>query len=376
MTDSNELAGRAKDLVQRIAASPRFAGSDAERDARDFCGDQLRAAGFHTALETFEYSEFPARFGPSLCGVTLILGAFLSARLATVNHLTGAAVIVSVIGMITSTLLGKFFLKSVLSFPSLRRTSANLVATRGQNPHVWLVAHTDSKSQTLGMLLRIGSIVLGSILYVMLVLSLLRIHFGFLVPTDMPESVLIAAIITSTAMTTLALIPFTLCFITNRSPGALDNASGVVAVLLASELVVREKSFGVILTSGEELALAGAQAFVALDRLTGVAVNCDTIDNAGRFVCMTTGRPRAARTALAKGAGKSRQPVRVRGTIPGILTDSMAFAAAGWDTCTLSRGNLATLARVHTSGDTPGRIDGTGIALAARILAATIEELT
>ena len=81
-----------------------------------------------------------------------------------------------------------------------------------------------------------------------------------------------------------------------------------------------------------------------------------------------------AESALVRVAGRQVDRVRTKG-IPGILTDGVAFAESGWDVCTLSRGNLGTLARVHTASDTSGRIDGTGIALAARILAATVEEL-
>ena len=62
--------------------------------------------------------------------------------------------------------------------------------------------------------------------------------------------------------------------------------------------------------------------------------------------------------------------------IPGLLADNLAFANAGWDAITLSRGNIGTLARVHTSGDNLERMTGTGIANAARLLAATVEELS
>ena len=376
MPDPGDLERRAKELVERIAASPRFAGSDAERAARDLCRDRLAAAGFNTAEEEFTYSEFPARFGPPICGAVLILGAYLAGHFATVHLHPGAGLLVAILAMIAALVVGRFLMKSVLSFPMMRRSSMNLVASRNKNPKVWLVAHTDSKSQTIGMLTRIGSIIVGSTAYVFLIFLLARSYFGVAVTTGMQADVLKAAIVMATIVTNIAFIPFALCFITNRSPGALDNASGVAAVLLAAELVGREKSVGVVLTSGEELALAGARAFVATHGGGGVAINCDTIDNKGRFICMKSGRGVATRNALKVGARSAGQKLKIRGTIPGILTDSIALADAGWDTCTLSRGNLATLSRVHTSGDKPGRIDGTGIALAARILAASLEELS
>lgn len=91
---------------------------------------------------------------------------------------------------------------------------------------------------------------------------------------------------------------------------------------------------------------------------------------------MTHGRNRGpAALALERAGDRLALPVRTGGLIPGILTDSIVFARAGWDAVTVSRGNLGTLARVHTSSDTRERLDGSGIANAARLLAATIEEL-
>ena len=61
--------------------------------------------------------------------------------------------------------------------------------------------------------------------------------------------------------------------------------------------------------------------------------------------------------------------------IPGVLTDSVALADAGWETLTLSRGNFRTLQRVHTSRDTLAQLEGNSIDVAARILADTATEL-
>jgi hypothetical protein len=91
---------------------------------------------------------------------------------------------------------------------------------------------------------------------------------------------------------------------------------------------------------------------------------------------MTNDLKRRDAVAMAKAGGSLGVIIQVRGVISGILTDSMAFTRGGWESCTLSRGNLDTLGRVHTRRDEPGRIDGAGVALAARILAATVEELS
>jgi len=67
--------------------------------------------------------------------------------------------------------------------------------------------------------------------------------------------------------------------------------------------------------------------------------------------------------------------LRVIRMIPGVLTDSVALAAAGWTTATLSRGSLRTLQRIHTMADDTTSMHGTGIAVAARVLAGAASEL-
>ena len=199
---------------------------------------------------------------------------------------------------------------------------------------------------------------------------------GFAEGMGIPAQLIRATALSGSVITAIAIVPVALCFITNKSPGALDNATGVAALLLALEHLKPDRNVGVLLTSAEEMGLAGARAFVATRTEKGIAINCDTIDNAGSFICMSDDSRRRDAVAMSKAGETVGENVRVRPIIRGILTDSIAFRKAGWESCTLSRGNLGTLARVHTSRDEPGRVDGAGVALAARILAATVEELS
>jgi len=154
------------------------------------------------------------------------------------------------------------------------------------------------------------------------------------------------------------------------SDGALDNASGVAAVLGAAEALAAEGApVGVVLTSAEELGMAGAHgwagAWAREGRAPGVALNCDGVDDAGPLTVLRGARltPDIAR-ALAAVAGDAR----VRRIPPGLLVDAVALAAAGWDAVTVSKGTWATLARVHTRRDTLGLLRGDGVAGAAELL--------
>jgi hypothetical protein len=256
-----------------------------------------------------------------------------------------------------------------------REHGTNLIAIRGA-PTVWLVAHVDSKSQTIPMLLRIAGVV-G------VISGLVGLLFTFVVGSVSAAmgnvelaSALDIPVVLLTTVVVVSSVPLGLCWIGNRSPGALDNASGVAAVLIAAEATSRN-GIGVAITSAEELGLAGSRDFAAR-RDAGVALNCDTVDDAGEFVAMRSRGSRGSATAdaLVAASRALRIEVRQRRTLPGVVTDATALSLAGWDVVTLSRGNLQTLSRVHTSRDSPERINGIGIALAARLLTATIEELS
>jgi hypothetical protein len=299
-------------------------------------------------------------------------GALLAGHIAVRHQMPGVAIVVLVAIAVATGILGKTLLGGVLRFTSMRRSSANVIARRAgmDEPTVWLVAHTDSKSQTIPMLVRVGSI-LATAIFFSFQLAELAVQWARLpISTAFQVSPQVTAVLTA-----LAILPIVLCFITNRSPGALDNASGVAAVILAADSIRREKNVGVLLTSAEELGLAGARAFVASRAGKGIAINCDTIDNEGGFIAMRHGARESSLSVLRRVASNLGVQVRVRPLIRGVLADSVAFSDAGWDSWTLSRGNIGTLALVHTSKDRPERIEGAGIAAAARILAATAEEL-
>jgi hypothetical protein len=77
-----------------------------------------------------------------------------------------------------------------------------------------------------------------------------------------------------------------------------------------------------------------------------------------------------ARAARALGVA-----VRTGPTIPGVLTDGVALASAGWDAVTLSRGTLATLSRIHRGADDLNALRGDGIEEMARLLAGAALEI-
>lgn len=371
--------------LDRLADAPRPAGGPAAADARDYCAGVLRSLGFDVIEQEFEYSKFPGAFSAPLLGLAsaayLAAAARVGIRAETSGLPHGAALLrapgpLILLGVLACAIVGiAAGQHSVLSLPLLRARATNLQATRGgAAPSVWLIAHIDSKWQPVPMLARVA----GVVLVVAATLATLVMVFLSIFSHDAPPLLFRAVVVAGW----IGALPLVGSVVGRRSHGALDNASGVAAVLEAAALVPGDRAVGVVITDAEELALAGVRAW--LDRRardTGaqpaVALNCDSIDDGGLLTVMYS-RPQPARmvAGLRAAANAEGVSVRVMGMLPGVLTDSIPLAAAGWGAVTLSRGTIRTLNRIHTSWDSLDHMTGSGIAAAARVLARAAADLS
>ena len=250
----------------------------------------------------------------------------------------------------------------VLSLRWMRAQSVNLVATRGE-PTIWLVAHLDSKSQPVPILLRALG-VMGLIISIVagLIVSLLQLT-GANVAALWPWIASVGIV---------SALPVSASVVQARSPGALDDASGVGTVLMVAQSLPPHVPLGVALTSAEELGLAGARAWVR-GRAPVQAINVDGVDDSGSMrLTWTRRRPSRLIDRLTRAAANARLAARAGRLLPGALVDGVALADAGWDVVTVSRGTLGTVARIHLPGDSLARLDGDGMALAASVIGETI----
>jgi hypothetical protein len=359
---------RAKTLLDSLARAPRFAGSDEERLAREICRRELEKAGFRCRDIPFEYSQWPGRWGPPLAAA--IQAATILTVSRTVNQWGPFPAVV--LGSVVLTVL---FLLTALAkrdwiqnLGLQRATATNLEAVRG-TPRVWFCAHLDSKSQTIPMLVRIGSAVALAA-----VMTLAGVLLLFDLITDAASRSVWIGLETAAVVCAL---PSVFCWIGNKSYGALDNASGVAAVLMAAESSTASPDLGVLITSGEELGLAGARSWAAAADREIKVINCDTIDDNGAFRCMHTGpRPNVLIAATETSSRRLGFKLSTGRLIPGILADNVAFGDLGMQAVTISRGTLATLARIHTRRDNSTALTGKGVAEAAALLAASTREFS
>ena len=328
----------------------------------------LRELGFTVREEQFDYSGFPGRCATPIAGAMIGGTVVVSSALVLEGRLV-AAVAVLLIGVVATTLFASWMMRDgVLTAPWLRAESRNLVATRGAGEQrVWLVAHLDSKSQPVPSAVRVAGVTLLAVALVLAVAGLLVTLAGSMSRTL--EWVAIAAGV-------VGALPVMASVVGSRSDGAVDNASGVAAVLAAASSVPTGTAIGVLLPSGEELGLAGTRAW-ARQRPCGVALNCDGVDDGGTLVIMYNQPAPSRLVAAVQDVARAAQVARVRTRrMPlGLLTDSTALALAGWETVTVSHGSLATLRRVHSSSDTLDNLRGTSIGTVADVLARAVEAL-
>jgi hypothetical protein len=349
--------------LRALAGEGRPAGSDAAAGARRYCAGVLQSLGFEVTERPFHYSAAVGEFGTPAAGAAF-LAVIAGARGAALGAGGTSALAVLVVGALVVMLAGRWAARhGVLELSASRRQGMNLEARRhGEAPALWLVAHVDSKSQPISLVVRAAGIV---VLIGAWIAALVLAADGIIRGEPRRDAWLIVVVVALAGA-----VPVIASTVGKRSAGAVDNASGVAAILAAASLS-RQLPLGVLITDAEELGLAGARAWCA--GATGPrvpVVNCDSVDDRGALCLMWT-RPRAAGLeALVRDAAEmTRDPLRVIPLIPGVLVDGLAFSDAGWEVVTLSRGSVDTLRRIHTRRDDLAHLRGDGIDRMARVLA-------
>ena len=367
----SELGSTAAGHLRHLARQPRPTCSAEAADARSYCSHVLSALGYRVTARPFEYSAAVGRYGTPVAGAASLMLVVAAASLSLGGH-PGAALAALAIGFVGIALGGRWLAsRGVLTLPTIRQRGVNIEAVSGDgDPELWLVAHADSKSQPVPLLVRAAGIVLLALAtlgaFALAIAGVVGSHSAHAWPL-----VIVAAV--------LGAIPVLGSVVGRASHGAVDNASGVATILCVAELFGpnTDLPMGVLITDAEELGLAGARAWCAETKYGAAPVlNCDGVDDVGQLTVMWT-RPRARRLedAFRRAAGRAGHTLRFTRLIPGVLVDAVAFSDAGWEAVTLSRGSLATLSRIHTRQDDLEHLTGRGIVDATLLLGSVVDQL-
>jgi hypothetical protein len=259
--------------------------------------------------------------------------------------------------------------------------TANIIATQlnasTDLPQLYLVAHYDSKSQRLPIVVRVVLFVIfisSGLMFAVLAL------FGVRVPGLNPAAAAIGG------LTLVAGVPL-LLFATevgNESAGAIDNASGMGLVLHLAECLAHREDIRItiLITSAEEWATLGAAAYVraheaelrretAMDRL--YVLNFDGIGVAGELHYVAARRHGRLLDLVREACAELNLPLK-KFWLVGALFDHMPFAARGFDALSLITIGQATLA-VHTARDAADKLDVRGFEQAGRAALKVVEKL-
>ncbi|HUC39441.1 MAG TPA: M28 family peptidase [Gemmatimonadales bacterium] len=229
----------------------------------------------------------------------------------------------------------------------------NLIAHRPsgrptERPSVWLVAHYDSKGQPISMWVRLAGFTLVALGVLLLLLSW------------------IAAVVTLG----MGLAIVSQNRVNDNSPGALDNASAVITVLMTIDQVPRDAAVGIVFPDAEEFGLAGARALVA-ERAAlfkdSAIINLDGIDDIGGITAFAH-RPGPIGDAVTRELEASRWR-----WLP-VVVDGIALARVARDCVTILKGNIKSMEAVHTPHDTTARLRLDGAAQVAAGLARVLRD--
>ena len=262
---------------------------------------------------------------------------------------------------------------------SLRELDLNL-------PHLYLVAHYDSKSQYLPLVVRI-------VLFVLVIAG--SLVFSALVVFNLLLGTLTTLMLAIGILVIISGIPLLFLNYGNESAGAIDNGSGLGLVLHLAALLagwpelVGKLGVTVLITSAEELAVKGALAYVQENdaQLRNMAdggglhvLNFDGIGVDGQLYLV--GRERKG--GQGSGVGLSRLvrqsadelgiPIG-RFSLPGAMFDHVPFAEAGYDAITMIGIGKDSLS-VHTAGDSPDKLYEGGFDQAGCLALRVIEKLS
>ncbi len=321
-------------------AIPRLVGSPGHARVRERLVTELNLRGFDVARHAFTTGP-SALVAAQVCGAGLgaaVCGAWFLARLPG-----GAPAFWWTLASLVGLVLYARGMAGPTASAAGQVAATNLIARRpGSVPTTWLAAHYDSKGQRLSMAGRIVAVALcvfGAA--ALLVFANWRAMAGW----DPASAVLLVPGLVGG----LALAR---CRTTDASPGAVDNATALLAVLEIVDALPRDARVGVLFLDAEEFGLQGAHA-LRRDRpeeLRGaLVINFDGLDDRGRSTVFLHG-PGARSRALATRLGG-----RTARRLP-VLVDGIVLAGGAAECMTVMRGDWGTTRIVHTPRDTADRL--------------------
>jgi hypothetical protein len=370
---------------------PRKVGSGEDEQVAQEIEERLRGWGWHVERQPFAFSAASEVFLKLfiLAGMVLVIALLIWPE--------------RVIAMLLVLLVALFMpLQRVVQAQALEQngrglkwgahyTPANLIAMyppvredadfEHRVSHLYLVAHYDSKSQRMPLVVRITLFMLAIIAgLTLVVLTLFKVSTVLYLPIGL--------------LALAAALPLLLLDVGNASPGAIDNASSVGLVLHLAELLAQRTDWQdklqitILIPSAEEMTLMGSVAYVTAHEVQlrkqaqrgglhvlnfdGVGVEGDLYYVGGSHQSQSGDRVDLLTQVQAAGVDL-HLPLK-RFDFIGALFDHIPFAQRGFDALSLITVGRASRS-VHTPADTVDQLHDRGFDQAGRVALRVIEHL-
>jgi hypothetical protein len=358
----------AYETLRRFAV-PRLTGTAGAEHIETLVRESLAGLGYTVNDQRFTFSAWPVRHGVRTVGAVSGTALAIASILANSGRLAPALLLLLLAAATAITFVAA--VGSMITHLHWSRLNGTNLWALPESGHArfLVVAHRDSKSQTIPLGLRIAAAIILVLSYAVLLASVL----GLIVVS--PELVIGSGVLGAVAGLVLML-----CDVGNSSAGALDNASGLVTLLQVAARERGSSDVGLLVTDGEEFGLAGSRAAAALE-LRGIeaVINFDGVDDAGPFFILEGRLPRRngqdLATLMSAAAHSHGLETRRRPVPPGLMLDHVPFLRIGIPALTLMRGGLRSLARVHRPADSMERLTGSGIAATVDVTCETLRQL-
>lgn len=333
----DSMIGHAREI-----AYPRIVGSEGERKAAGYVFERLKERSIDTEEEEFKIKIvpwIPLRVGLIVSLILLLIGLLISKEH---QYVSAAITFFILIGLIFMDKLWTF-LAGLEYLPDLMKglSSKNIIARikRGGEKEAYLIAHYDSKGQSISLIARILLMITASFYLILLILYYISAS-----PHQFQGGINLQFYI-AFAFTVIILLILAFARTDNSSPGGLDNA-GSVGLLIELAGLLKEKdyknlSITILFTGAEELGLLGAFAFLKRHRSELNPDNCYFLNLDGIGV---SGR--------LKQFG-NRPIFSVLPTfpiMPGLMMDHLPFERAGFRSMSLGCVSNKTW-KLHTKED-------------------------
>jgi len=378
-------AQRAFGHIAELSDMRRLAGTQGEAGAQDYIRGIGRDIGLEIESEEFAYNELPLKLAlPAMC---LIIGAI--SVMGSLAYFWGTSlVIIPGVALLAVVYLGFKWSSTFEKFASKgSKHSCNLIGripgaeARGE---VLLSAHYDSKSQLMPVILRASFFILGFAVAIMFGITLVVVgilaaaghdylgsHAGFYVSL-VPPALMLGLVLNVTG---------------NRSPGALDDASGVAVILEVARVLadMPPRNYDVVIAAFgcEEVGLCGSISYLLahqeeLRRRPFFMINFDMPFSSSGNLMLNTGfefppvRTSRKLNEITRKVGKAMGVKVSGGYLPvGAGADHMPWVKYGFE----ATGLVSASANIHSSRDSLEKVNREGLRRAGEATLAILKEL-